>query len=219
MENKKTISDLNSKAWYRLLKVFFGLGFLIVLVGFNIIAFSSGIKSVDQDKTTVECFYGDKKVLTAKSINLYLSNNDFVNGQFDYKNYFEGYNDYQIKNIFESCYQKLPGATTDVFAIQKIYEVWGKDRILTKADERAPLTQDEINYLDTVTKQISNTYSNTEKAKFLDFSVKLFDIKPIFTYNPFLMLFLIGNFIILFIFEAMRRIFYYIVLGNLKPKK
>lgn len=123
MENneKKTLQYLNSKAWYRLLKVVFGLCILIALVIFNGIIISDGVKSIDNNKTTISCSYDDKKILTPKQIGIELSNYEFKN-RFDYKNFFEGYNNYAIRTIFKNCYQPTSD-NIDVFAAQKVYEV------------------------------------------------------------------------------------------------
>lgn len=218
MENeKKILSHLNAKAWYRLLKVVFGLCFLLVLVIFNWIIISEGVKSVDNGKTTISCTYGDKKILTPKQIGLELSNYEFKDG-FNYKNFFEGYNDYAIKTIFKNCYQPT-NDDIDVFAAQKVYEVWGNDRLSIKKDERPPLTETEKKYLDEIIPKIENSYINSDKTKYLDYSVKLFDIKPVYTYSKFIKYFVVGNLLILFFFEILRRAFYYIVLGSIIPKK
>ena len=217
MENKKSISDLNNKAWYRLLKVFFGLCAVLVLGVFNFIIMSDGIKSVDNDKTLVSCAYGDKEIFTPNQIGVELSNYQLKDG-FDYKNFFEGYNDYVIKEIFKNCY-KSTNDDIDIFAAQKVYEVWGNDRLVIKKEERPPLTDNEIKYLDEIIPKIENAYINSDKAKYLDYSIRLFDIKPVYSYNKFIKYFAVGNILILFFFEAIRRTFYYIVLGSVKPKK
>ena len=217
MENKKSISDLNNKAWYRLLKVFFGLCAVLVLGVFNFIIMSDGIKSVDNDKTLVSCAYGDKETFTPKQIGVELSNYQLKDG-FDYKNFFEGYNDYAIKAIFKNCY-KQANDDIDVFAAQKVYEVWGNDRLMVKKEQRPPLTDSEIKYLDEIIPKIESSYINSDKAKYLDYSIKLFDIKPVYSYSKFIKYFVVGNILILFFFEAIRRTFYYIVLGSVKPKK
>lgn len=219
MENneKKTLQYLNLKAWYRLLKVVFGLCALVALVAFNGIIISEGVKNVDNDKTTISCTYGDKKVFTPKQIGIELSNYELKDG-FNYKNFFEGYNDYAIKTIFKNCYQPT-NDDIDVFAAQKVYEVYGNDRLAIKKDERPPLTESEKKYLDETIPKIENSYINSDKAKYLNYSVKLFDIQPSYTYSKFIKYFVIGNLLILIFFEIIRRAFYYVVLGSIKPKK
>ena len=83
----KTTGELNSRAWYRLLKVVFVLLTLLVLGVFNWIIVSDGIKSLDNNKTTISCTYGDKKILTPQQIGVELSNYQFRDG-FNYKNFF-----------------------------------------------------------------------------------------------------------------------------------
>lgn len=223
MENKTT-SYLNSKIWYRLLKVIFILVCLAVLIGFNFFVFTDiGIKNIDQNKTLIQCSYGDKVIFSPQSVNLNFSKSDFKNGIFDYKSFFLDYNDNKIKDIFKGCYASYsfssPTLSSDIFAIQKIYEVWGNDRLLIKKETRTLLSSDEIKNLDEIVPRIEKSITNTDKANYLNFSIKLFDVKPVFTYSNFLKSFFIGNFIILLIIEALKRGFYYVVLGTLKPKK
>lgn len=213
----KTINELNSRAWYRLLKVVYGLLFLLILVVFNWIIVSDGIKSIDNNKTTISCAYGNKKVLTSQQIGIELSNYQFRDG-FNYKNFFEGYNDYAIKTIFKNCYQPT-NDDIDVFAAQKVYEVLGNDRLSIKKDDRPPLTEAEKKYLDETIPKIESSYINSDKTKYLDYSVKLFEIQPVFTYGKFLKYFIFGNLLILFLFEILRRAFYYVVLGSIRPQK
>lgn len=61
--------------------------------------------------------------------------------------------------------------------------------------------------------------STVNKSDYLDFSVKLFDIKPVFGYKEFIKSFVIGILIVIFVFELIRRCFYYIALGAIRPKK
>ena len=111
MENK-TISDLKSKMWYRLLKVIFIVAFFIVLVIGNLVFFND---SVSRD------------------------------------------------NHLDLSYNAFLKAKTGI-----------------------------------------NTYGPTEVN---------------FNFSNFIKLFFIGNFIILLIFEAIKRSFYYVVFGSLKPEK
>lgn len=213
----KTINELNGKAWYRLLKIIFGLCILLILIAFNWIIIIDGAKSVDNNKTTISCTYGDKKVLTPQQIGVELSNYQFRDG-FNYKNFFEGYNDYAIKTIFKNCYQPT-NDDIDVFAAQKVYEVWGNDRLSIKKDDRPPLTEAEKKYLDETIPKIESSYLNSDKTKYLDYGVKLFEIQPVYTYGKFIKYFIFGNLLILFLFEILRRAFYYVVLGSIRPQK
>lgn len=214
---KKTVQFLNSKVWYRLLKVVFGLCALVVLGIYNFIIINEGIKKIDNDKTVIRCTYGDKQTLTPNQIGVELSNYEFRGG-FNYKNFFEGYNDNTIKTIFKSCYPQT-NDNVDIFAAQKVYEIVGNNRLMIKKEDRPSLTDSEKKYLDEIIPKIENSYINSDKEKYLDYSIKLFDIKPYYTYTNFVKVFVIGNLLILFFFEVLRHSFYYVLLGSIKPKK
>lgn len=216
MENKKTIEYLNGRVWYRLLKVvflFFTMGGIVV---FNGIIISDGIKWLDNNKTLITCTYGEKETLTPKQIEIDLSDYDF-DGEFNYKNFFEGSDENVIKAIFKNCY-KQANDDIDIFTAQKVYEVYGNDRLMVKKDERPSLTETEKKYLDEIIPKIEASSVN-DKVKYLDYSIKLFDIKPVYTYTESIKIFLAGNLIIVLVFEVLRRIFYYIVFGTVRPRK
>lgn len=208
MENK-TISYLNSRAWYRFLKVAFIFMLLAVILIANGINISEGIGRIDKNKTLIYCNGGDKRVLTARQAGVYFSNYEFIKG-FDYKKYFEGYNEYDIKDILEACYD-YNNLDSDIYLIQRIYEIRGSKDNPKKYDD---------DYLKEQIKIMTTGYkSKDQKISYLDYSIHLFDIKPIYSYKEFIMYFLIINISILLIFEVLRRVFYYIVLGAIKPKK
>jgi hypothetical protein len=83
------------------------------------------------------------------------------------------------------------------------------------------LTQEQIDSLnaklDIYKDQTKNAFNGKDKIKYLDFDHKFFSIKPVFSYSDFLKFFLMGNLIALCIFEALRRLFYYIALGKINP--
>ena len=211
MKNK-TVSFLNSKVWYRFIKVIYVLLFIVILLGYNILTFSgSSFKNVDQDKTLIICNYKDEKVFYSKEKNIRLNNHDFKNETFDYKDFFESYNEYKIKDILENCYDIKNSSNLDIFAIQRTYEITRtKDN---KKDYDENYLKNEIN------KIITGYKTDLEKASYLDYSIELFTIDPVFTYYKFLMYFFVGNLSILLLFEIIRRLFYYVVLGTIKPEK
>lgn len=217
MENK-TIKHLNTKAWYRLVKVIFILLFVIVLLIVNGIIFSENdFKQVVLGKTKITCTYGDKKTFTADEINLYsLSADEFLNGNFDYKTYFEGYgNEYDIRDIVNKCHPQ-DNSNFDVFAFQKVIEAVGDDVLKMEKEERPPEFISDAN-MEKIHK-IEKAYGS-EKLKYLDYTVKFFDISPVFSYIPFIKIFLLANVIIFAVFEIIRRVFYYVTLGSFRPKK
>ena len=211
---EKTISHLNDKAWYRLIKVVYILFFVISLVGLNLgNYFGNGIKKVDLEKTQIQCNFQDKKNFSPKSIylNFSLDVDDFINEKFDYEHFFRGYyNEYKIKDILKKCYTSdIDGL--DVFVLQRHYEITGVK------EAKKEYTQE---YLDSEIKKIESGYkTNDDKIDLLDFSIKFFDIKPVFSYSYFITFFIIGNLSIILFFELIKRIFYYVVLGTIRPKK
>lgn len=210
---QKTIEYLNSRAWYRFLKVVFIFIFLAAILIVNGVNISEGIGRIDDDKTLIYCNGGDKRVLTAKQAGVHFSNYEFIKG-FDYKKFYEGYyNEYDIENILEACYDKLPKYNNkeDIYLMQRVYEITGF--------KASPKQYDE-DYLKEQLKIIAEGYkSKDQKTSYLDYSVHLFDIKPVYTYKDFILYLFLANFSVLFIFEILRRVFYYIVLGSIKPQK
>lgn len=171
MENK-TISYLNSKAWYRFLKVIFVVMFLIVLMGFNSIIFSDGIKKLDLTKSTIICnadetLGTEKHQITFEDVDKY-----FIVKEFDNYNYYN------------------------------FIKTWKDDAlaIVNKCNE-----------------------GSKWHPRLIDFGPNInppeFEINPVYSYITFVEYFIVGNLIVLFIFEAIRKAFYYVVLGSLKPAK
>ncbi len=109
---------------------------------------------------------------------------------------------------------------TDIYDYQKINEISLTDGVTYNKSKK--LSQDDLVNLNKdwkAYKQETNNLFGREKLSYLNFNDKSFDIIPTFTYKSFLKLFLLGNLIILSFFEILRKIFYYVTLGTLKPKK
>ena len=216
MENKKTIHHLNTRAWYRLLKVAFVCCGVIAIGIYNIIIFSDDIKKVDPSSTTIYCTLGQKKSFTAKDIDIEFYASDFTGNSFNYAEYYKGFNDYTIQKIIKNCYPKRN--LDDIYSIQKTGEILyayglvGQENSLSQ-QQKSMLDVDFSNYQNNT----RNLFGNA-KAAYLDFSFHLFEISPTFSYNRFIGLFLIGNLVILGIFELIRRCFYYVVLGTMNPR-
>ena len=177
------------------------------------IKISEGIERLDKDKTLIYCNGGDKRVLTARQAGVYFSDYEFIKG-FDYKKFYEGYSsEYKIKDILRACYDTVPKYNNDedIYLMQRVYEIVGFKDNPKKYDE---------DYLEEQFIIMTEGYkSKDQKKSYLDYSIHLFDIKPAYTYKDFVLYSLITNFSILLIFEVLRRVFYYIVLGTIKPKK
>ncbi|HNV62263.1 MAG TPA: hypothetical protein PKN54_04860 [Candidatus Cloacimonas acidaminovorans] len=213
MDNKKTISYLNGKAWYRFLKVIFIFIFIAVILIANGINISEGIGRIDKDKTLIYCNGGDKRVVTARQAGVHFSNYEFIKG-FNYKKFYEDhYNEYDIRYILMACYDEVPeyNNNEDIYLMQRVYEITGFKANPKKYDD---------NYLKEQFKIMTEGYkSKDQKISYLDYSIHLFDIKPVYNYKDFVLYSLIANFSILLTFEVLRRVFYYIALGTIKPKK
>jgi hypothetical protein len=212
----KTISDLNSRWWYRLLKVLYILSFvsLIAITNIFIYSFTSWIINIDDDKTLVRCEITEPpEPFSISSIGVKIDKGYFdEKGSFDYRSYFTGYHEHEVKYILAACLDKehrqdiLSG---DIYIFQKTIEILrsGKD----KAEQKR--------LLDSYERLIESASYNTEKEKHLDFSTKLFDIIPRYTYIVFLKYFVLANIAVIAVLECLRRIFYYIILGRLRPPK
>ncbi|KKS26284.1 MAG: hypothetical protein UU87_C0003G0204 [Parcubacteria group bacterium GW2011_GWA2_42_11] len=57
----KTINELNSKAWYRLLKVFFILVFIFIIVAYVEMISTKMMDNINLEKSTIKCESGNKE--------------------------------------------------------------------------------------------------------------------------------------------------------------
>lgn len=203
----KKISELNNKWWYRFLKVIFLFLFLTIISGINYALLENGAKKIDNSKTIIYCVANGKSI-SAKKANIDFGNYNFGEG-FDYEKFYEGYNEYIIRDIFKNCYGY--DKYEDIFAIQRNYEIQGlKD---------SPREYDE-DYLREQINHIKNGYkTDSEKSSYLDYSIHLFEIEPIYSYRAFASHLVIYNISVLLFFEIIKRVFYYIALGKIKPSK
>lgn len=214
-KSEKNITYLNSKVWYRFLKVVYILLFILVVLGLNLENYyKNGVKKVDMEKTRIYCNFQDQKIFSPKEIGYIftLDINDFVDDKFDYEYFFKKtYNSYKIREILKECYTPTLDNDVDIFALQRHYEITGL--------KEAP-REYKKEYLDSEIKKIEEGYKTEEqKANLLDFSIIFFDIKPVFSHNDLLKLLVVENILIVLFFEIIKRVFYYIVLGKIKPKK
>jgi len=216
MENK-TISYLNSKTWYRLLKVLYILFFLFLLIVNNVIAFGYR-KQLNYEKTIIDCHIGEKSS-PAKNFNLngvkgyvYFSSSDFNN--YDYKKFFiTPTNNNKIEAIIETCLSASSFTEiTDDFN-GKIQNIYDAQRLRDIGKENSTSTDEQK-----ITK-FNNEKSADPLNINIDYKYPLFDITPEYDTNLFIEYLLLGNASIILIFVIGQRIFYYIVLGKIKPKK
>ena len=219
---EKTIKSLNKKWYYRFVKVVYIIFFVFLLIIGNYIIFTEYFPSLDLSKTQIICNLKNRKILNAQDINLSLYRSNFINHEFNYKNFYTSYNDYKINDILDACYNDTSFShPTDIYNSQKVVEIINKYGLMDKP--RTEWTQNEnelvANDYSDFTQKTKNIIIDSEKNKYLDFSVQLFDINPVFSYTKFLLNILGFNTLIVILFEIIRRIFYYIVLGTIRPKK
>jgi len=149
----KTISELNGKTWYRLLKVLYILFILLVFTGLVVFIYDENSSRFNINKSYISCDNG--KNLSLVESNIILDKNGFV----DYKN---------EEKLSALC----DGLKADVLISE---DLWGDS-----------LSWKIIRYYD-------NKIWNT-----IGFSIIIL-------------------LVIVVINEIIRRVFYYIVLGTLKP--
>lgn len=165
----KTISDLNSKAWYRLLKV---LSLIIMLIagGVAVVISFSDVGSYQNDYTVV-CNYGNRSMFLA----------------YKDKGMFIPYGDHS-----ESL-AKLP------------------EIVKTQLRSECAITDEELNA------KADRIVAGNDDSK------KLYDITPtkviIGTWKTAILWSLLSFTIIFVVFQIIRRAFYYIVLGSIRPKR
>lgn len=219
MENK-TLEYLNTTIWYRLIKVIFIILLFFTLGIVNVLLFSSNdIKEVDANKTLIQCTLKDKKQFSAKDKNLYLNSNYFTNGHFVYKDFFISADEYNVKKIFDACYANTDVALLyDVYDEQKLVEIINSRGLIGINPKPQGATEEMNTEFQSYKDKTKNIYG-TEKAEYLKFDIKMFNIIPVFSYLNFITLFILSNFVVLLIFEIIRRSFYYISLGVIRPKK
>jgi hypothetical protein len=203
MENK-TIEFLNSKMWYRLLKVVYLIALVGVVLASNGVLVDEGVSRLDRDKTFIYCNGGEKR-LSAKQADVSLNGYDFSRG-FNYKEYYNSYsNSFSITGILMACYNIPP--TLDIFLTQRVAEIKGVGNNKREYDEKYFNEQIELMKKSPISKS------------YLDYSIELFNIEPVYSYSQFIKLFLVINLSILALFDFLRRVFYYVFLGTIKPSK
>ena len=132
-----------------------------------------------------------------------------------------------INEIIDKCYAIKfdKDVIADVYDFQKFVELNERhDNIKNQSNEKINKVIESYNIFKTMYKKYQY---NTIRIEDLDFKVKTFDIKIIYNYQEYfdesvkfiLFRILIGNFVIMTFFIAMRQMFYYVILGKLNPEK
>lgn len=203
------------------MKVVFVILFVFVFVGYNLIIFFSdpGFGDIDTDKTVVVCSLRDYK-FKLSDIGVYLGKSSLVNGRFNYQYFFSSYYDDEIYKIINECHKDTKFKPQDsIFDSQKAVELFNEIGLIDK--NKSEQTQEERDLLEKRYKEYKERgyIIDRDKLKFLDFGIHIFEIYPKLSYSRYITFLIVGNLIILGVFEGIRRIFYYITIGSIKPKK
>jgi len=173
MENKKTISDLNNKAWYRAVKVVYIFSFLaIVIITITLFLAEGEFRVLDVPNSRIVCQYGNEKQFLMKEI--------FTRDEMPIT--LPNYSNTQPGGLFS--------------------------RIAQEQLQNQILKSCEINQV---------TIENSFKGGKADFVPDPFRAEE--RYKIQIGYLLLSLLILVVVFEMIRRIFYYIFLGNIKPQK
>jgi hypothetical protein len=203
---ERNLFYLRSKAWYRLLKVLFVVFLLISLAIYNlIIQHDNQFKDIDIKKSEIICHRGVHSYVDAQDTYHFTNRKGMYfdeigigtsdiseylyGGIFDYERYFREQNPSDILKVIEKCDQQTARYRTIIPSFD-----------VEKLRANGHNNHEIIKYLITA-------FAN---ERLLDFNiVHKLSIKYL----------IIGNLIILALFELLRRIFYYVVLGTFVPRK
>ena len=224
METKKTLSYLNSKVWYRFLKVLFSLSFLLIFVTYNIVIYSEGTKRLDVERTVIQCNipYTVNKIPDGyRQLNLKETSLDsywslaYVS---DYKDFYSNtFNESRVKNILSKCSGVKDLDQIDTKFWQAFSDI--KNDSATNPEAAAlynSVTSPSEDGHMTISKSV---FARLTLDDLLTYKSHQFDIKPAYSYSEFLEYFIFGNIIILLLSQMVIRLFYYIILGSIRPKK
>lgn len=219
---KKDLSWLNSKWWYRLIKVVFIFIFIGVLALANILVVNDNndghLRSINKSKSYLVCNFGSRngEKISTSEIDGTIPVSYFNKKSFDYKSFLLGYNDFLFKKILSVCSGDDDFEKADVLMIQRVAEISFPARKQGKTEEEISILMENDSALNSIE---NNYYSNYERSQVLTFNEQLFDLNGSYTYKDSMKSILVTTAIVFVAFELLRRIFYYIVLGSFLPEK
>lgn len=205
----KTITELNNKWWYRLIKVIYTVLFITIFIIYNYIISINGIREIDTEKTVITCNQNNYKKMILEKIGIYLSPQELKN--YNYENFFKE-NNYKVQTIIGTCDKGEP------------YTVEGRTFIskgIVSADDvyRFQAMGDSKEKLDALPFSSWIEFNTTDWEKYITYKTHLYEIEPSFSYSKFIYNFVLGNLIILISYILLQGIFYYVIIGNFKPRK
>lgn len=213
----KTILELNSKIWYRFLKVLYLLVFVAVFLGYNTFIIGDRVGKIDAQKTIINCNpNGDNKKISLQETGLY--SEDFRD--FNYEDYLKN-NIQGTATILSTCrkgdtftYNNKTIRSSGVVSADDVY------RFQAMADEKL---LNGKNLLDELAgKSWPPTwfnFSESDWSPYLTYKTHLFEITLKYSYKDFILSLFVGNFIIISVFFLLRSAFYYVFLGRIRPLK
>lgn len=242
----KKISELNSKWYWRLIKVVYISLFSIILVWWVLIIIEEEWRhKLDINNTKVICYSPDDrlflfpekhKIFSLKDvwINELESSYSLRNNGFDYKNFITDspYKSLQItifcinennKNEKDSEYKDIHAyneSWIDMFFYQKANELrYWVNKIVSSDNMTKEEEEIYISKMREYIDYVDNSYSNYSNASKLDFSIKMFDLNVKYLYSHFILYIIWLIIWVYFSFELIRRLTYYIILWSFFPKE
>lgn len=166
----KTISELNNKWWYRLIKVVYLTVFSLSFVGYPVAVFLSYGPEYDNDKSYIKCANGKDFILSKNGINLS-------------SNYMYSWDKDKAENLCFDGVIKYESSGASSGLLKEFL----KPKVIS-------ITNNSGKY-ELVSRYTSRNYFATIGLSLLSMAITIL------------------------VFELIRRVFYYVVLGSLKPKK
>jgi hypothetical protein len=189
--NMKTVKELNEKWWYRLLKVVVGFLLSLTVIGICTAIFFEFEPQFSNEESYIKCENGKEFILSKNGITLF---SDYMYS-------------YDTQKARELCRNAPIQMTREEYKLKFGEEPVIEERTAEDTTSRKGLSLAEI---------------KGEKINFEKYRIPQFTLVSVYTDRnwyaiiTFSLLTLLGTLLFL---EVSRRIFYYIVLGKLKPPK
>lgn len=192
---------------------------------------------IDNNKTEISC---NNKTFSPANIGINLTSDEYFAYSLGAVPTVDNSNYQTYQNIIKNCYL---GQVSEDKLTNKLTQSQFADNInaLKEQDADQTVMDEYMNEYESdgmggyITKPVEIDLENGQKLNFngkpttqdiLDVAnkigiYKLFNIKPVYIYNyrnPIKIL-VAGNLLILLFFEVLKRVFYYVALGTLRPKK
>lgn len=203
---EKTISYLNGKVWYRVLKVIYLFSFLFVFIGAIWVENTNGIREIDQSRSLITCNTGTKAQFSAEDAGVEFGKYLFNKDKFDYE-YFVEFTSTNLDKIIAKC------GIDNIAGLDPVIYNYLKDTTIDKEKREYVYKElDSGTSVDELKKAIVTKYP----GRFME---QQFEVKVRYSYLAFIESFALTLLVVVVVFEIIRRTFYYIALGTLNPKQ